>query len=122
MRDKSVFCLCPCSHPNTLPPFHTQTPQQLLLDLNTSSLGIFSPTFPCPTPPAPLLLCPPPIPTHTLQPTTGSSFRSNFITPAVIGSLPAGLSQVERAGRAHRGVSPAAARFQELPVVSSGPS
>lgn len=55
-------------------------------------------------------------PTAVLQP---SSFRSNFITPAVIGSLPAGLSQVERASLARMGTSPAAARFQELPAVSA---
>lgn len=46
-----------------------------------------------------------------------NTFRHNFITPAVIGSLPAGLSQVERANLARLAASPAAARLQELPMV-----
>ena len=49
-----------------------------------------------------------------LQPNTA---RHNFITPAVIGSLPAGLSHVERANLARLAASPAAARLQELPMV-----
>lgn len=53
-----------------------------------------------------------------LRPPQSSSHRSNFITPAVIGSLPKGLSQVEKAGLAQLGLSPAAARLQDLPVVS----
>jgi hypothetical protein len=53
-----------------------------------------------------------------LQP---GSFRSNFITPAVIGSLPKGLSHTEKAGIAANSwtPSPAAQRLAEQPEVGN---
>ncbi|KAF8057917.1 hypothetical protein HT031_005863 [Scenedesmus sp. PABB004] len=46
----------------------------------------------------------------------GSSYRSNFITPAVMGSLPRGLTQTERASLGTPlGMSPALARLAETP-------
>jgi hypothetical protein len=53
-----------------------------------------------------------------LQP---SSYRSNLISEAVIGSLPQGLTETERASLSATplAMSPALQRLQELPQVST---
>lgn len=45
------------------------------------------------------------------------SYRSNFITAAVIGSLPKGLTMAEKAAVGSVGRSPAAQRLQDVPQV-----
>eukprot|EP00775_Hariotina_reticulata_P008874 gene8874-9052_t len=48
------------------------------------------------------------------------SYRSNFITPAVLGSLPKGLTMAEKAAvGSSMGMSPAAQRMQDIPELQA---